>query len=54
MIEEVDKDGSGEIEIEEFMEMMKRRMLEGNNIEQEILRAFTFFDEDDQGYIDFD
>ena len=48
MIAEIDKDGSGTIDFEEFLDMMKKKMvnfflcfkLEDKNVEEEIEKAF--------------
>ena len=48
MIAEIDKDGSGTIDFEEFLDMMKKKMvnfflcfkLEDKNVEEEIDKAF--------------
>ena len=53
MIADVDKDGNGTIEFDEFLEMMKKKMLQEKNVEEEIEKAFNFFDDDGQGFIDF-
>ncbi|KAL4496225.1 hypothetical protein ABPG72_012962 [Tetrahymena utriculariae] len=54
LIEQVDKDGSGMIEFEEFLVMMKKKMLEDKNVEEEIEKAFNFFDDNNEGFIDLD
>ena len=46
MIADVDKDGNGTIEFDEFLEMMKKKMLQEKNVEEEIEKAFNFFDDD--------
>ncbi|XP_023331275.1 neo-calmodulin [Eurytemora carolleeae] len=47
MVSEVDQDGSGAIELDEFIQMMANRISEGNKIKQ----VFDFFDKNDDGYI---
>ena len=46
MAEKIDKNNSGFIEFDEFVMMMKTRMLEDKNVELEIERAFDYFDDD--------
>ena len=46
MIADVDKDGNGTIEFDEFLEMMKKKKLQEKNVEDEIEKAFNFFDDD--------
>ena len=43
MISEVDKDGSGEIDFDEFLELMVNKMMAGN-CEDELVEAFKIFD----------
>ena len=50
MIDEVDGDGSGCIEIDEFLELMDKKMKE-QDTEEEIIEAFKAFDRDGDGYI---
>ena len=62
MAEKIDKNNSGYIEFDEFVMMMKTRMLEDKNVELEIERAFDYFDDDGEvinsfnikGSIDFE
>ncbi|KAM3129074.1 hypothetical protein pb186bvf_018852 [Paramecium bursaria] len=54
MAEKIDKNNSGFIEFDEFVMMMKTRMLEDKNVELEIERAFDYFDDDGDGSIDFE
>lgn len=48
MVEQIDRDGSGTIEFQEFVEMMKKKMLEDKNVEVEIEKAFNYFDDDNE------
>ena len=50
MIEDVDKDNSGEIDFPEFLEMMTAKMGERDS-KTEILKAFRLFDDDETGFI---
>ncbi|XP_014787760.1 neo-calmodulin [Octopus bimaculoides] len=51
MINEVDFDGNGTIEFNEFLAMMSKRQSETNEL-QEVTDAFKVFDKDDDGFID--
>merc|ERR1712156_12951 len=51
MIEDADKDGTGTLDIIEFLQMMREKVKEQNK-EDEIKEAFTVFDVDGNGYID--
>eukprot|EP00465_Bigelowiella_longifila_P012073 CAMPEP_0185261852 /NCGR_PEP_ID=MMETSP1359-20130426/10165_1 /TAXON_ID=552665 /ORGANISM="Bigelowiella longifila, Strain CCMP242" /LENGTH=167 /DNA_ID=CAMNT_0027848623 /DNA_START=52 /DNA_END=555 /DNA_ORIENTATION=+ len=50
MIQDIDKDNSGEIDFPEFLEMMTAKMGERDS-KTEILKAFRLFDDDETGYI---
>lgn len=50
MVNEVDADGSGTINWNEFLEMMARKMRDTDS-EDEIKEAFSVFDKDGDGYI---
>ncbi|KRX10169.1 hypothetical protein PPERSA_08572 [Pseudocohnilembus persalinus] len=52
LIQEIDKDGSGTIDLEEFKQMMQTKMLYEKNVQQELERAFQFFDDNGEGFID--
>eukprot|EP00953_Heterococcus_sp_UTEX-ZZ885_P030138 15941-Heterococcus_DN1.PRE.2 len=52
MISDIDKDGSGTIDFQEFLEMMTAKMSEKDSRE-EILKAFRLFDDDETGKISF-
>lgn len=51
MINEVDGDGNGTIDFQEFVEMMAKKMKDTDS-EEEIREAFKVFDKDGSGYID--
>merc|ERR1711892_2288 len=51
MLETADKDGTGSLDIIEFLQMMREKVKEQNK-EKEIAEAFTVFDVDGNGYID--
>ena len=50
MINEVDVDGSGSIEFDEFLMMMSKKMKE-NAASNDIREAFRVFDRDGDGFI---
>lgn len=52
MISEVDKDCTGKIVFEDFLELMSVKMSEKDS-KEEILKAFRLFDDDDTGKITF-
>eukprot|EP00274_Cyanoptyche_gloeocystis_P007843 CAMPEP_0196653436 /NCGR_PEP_ID=MMETSP1086-20130531/3059_1 /TAXON_ID=77921 /ORGANISM="Cyanoptyche gloeocystis , Strain SAG4.97" /LENGTH=99 /DNA_ID=CAMNT_0041984633 /DNA_START=400 /DNA_END=696 /DNA_ORIENTATION=+ len=52
MISDIDKDGSGTIDFEEFLEMMTQKMSE-KDPKEDILKAFKLFDDDSTGKISF-
>ncbi|CAC5385571.1 CALM [Mytilus coruscus] len=55
MINEVDEDGNGTIEIDEFVEMMKDKVLtNGENEDDVVLETFNVFDVDGTGLITCD
>jgi len=51
MVNEVDKDGTGNIDFPEFLSMMAMKISE-ENAEEELREAFRVFDGDGNGYID--
>merc|ERR1711893_267755 len=50
MVNEVDIDGNGEIDFEEFLQMMAKKMKETDS-EEEIIEAFRVFDKDGDGFL---
>ncbi|KAM5135914.1 troponin C, skeletal muscle [Mantella aurantiaca] len=56
IIEEVDEDGSGTIDFEEFLVMMVRQMKEDaqGKSEEELADCFRIFDKNADGYIDME
>merc|ERR1719331_266950 len=52
LVEEVDKDKSGTIEFDEFVDLMSRTNKTQEQMEEEIKNAFLTFDSDGSGYID--
>jgi len=52
MIADIDKDGNGTIDFEEFLAMMTAKMGERDSRE-EIMKAFRLFDDDETGKISF-
>merc|ERR1740117_2746673 len=51
LCEEVDKDKSGTIEFEEFVDLMSRTNKTQDQMEEEIKNAFLTFDADGSGFI---
>merc|ERR1712057_154682 len=51
LMEEVDKDKSGTIEFDEFVDLMSRTNKTKDQMEEEIKNAFLTFDADNSGYI---
>ena len=52
MISDCDKDGSGVIDYNEFVDMMTQKMAD-RDPREEMLKAFRLFDDDDTGKITF-
>merc|ERR1712194_418770 len=52
MISDIDKDGDGTIDFDEFMMMMTAKMGE-KDLREEIIKAFRLFDDDETGRISF-
>ena len=50
MIKEIDLDGNGVIDFNEFLYLMVKKM-NGNDTEEELLEAFKVFDRDGNGYV---
>jgi hypothetical protein len=50
MIAETDRDGTGTIDYNEFLQMMTRKMSEKDS-KEEVLKAFALFDDDGTGKI---
>ena len=53
MINEVDVDGNGTLEFDEFCNLMSRQMKDSNQ-ESELEERFKLFDKDGNGFIDRD
>ena len=52
MISELDADGNGVIEFEQFLDLMTNKIAE-RDPREEMLKAFRLFDEDETGSISF-
>ena len=50
LIADIDRDGSGQIDFAEFLDMMQHKMSERDGRE-EVLKAFRLFDDDETGKI---
>lgn len=53
MMEEIDKDKSGRIAFNDFLFIMRKKMAE-KDTKQELMKSFSFFDDDHTGSISFD
>ena len=53
MINEVDLDGNGKIDFDEFQELMAKKMQE-KDTDEELMEAFRLFDKDGNGFISAD
>lgn len=51
MIKEVDANGNGNIDFQEFLSLMEKKMKDPKDIEQELRDAFKVFDKDGNGFI---
>lgn len=52
MIKDIDTSGDGELDFDEFVTLMqKQEVVEDDDDEDEVLRAFKSFDKDQNGYI---
>ncbi|KAM3273876.1 hypothetical protein ACQJBY_043195 [Aegilops geniculata] len=54
MVEEVDADGSGTIDFNEFLGLVARQMRGDAEAEEELHEAFRVFDKDNNGFISLD
>lgn len=52
MVAEIDKDGTGTLSFEEFLNLMTTKMAE-KDTKEEIMKAFRLFDDDETGKISF-
>ncbi|XP_078268504.1 centrin-2 isoform X3 [Rhinoraja longicauda] len=52
MISEIDKEGTGKIDFNEFLAVITQKMAE-KDTKEEILKAFRLFDDDETGRISF-
>jgi centrin-1 len=50
MIQEIDKDSKGEIDFDEFLDLMTSK-LAGSDTEEDIQKIFNLFDDDETGFI---
>ncbi|XP_006769760.1 PREDICTED: centrin-2 [Myotis davidii] len=53
MINEVDPEGTGKMNFNDFLNLMTQKMF-GKDSKEDILKAFKFFDDDETGTISFD
>jgi len=52
MIQDIDKDAKGEIDFDEFLELMTSK-LAGSDTEDDVQKIFALFDDDQTGFITF-
>ncbi|KAI4463787.1 calcium binding protein [Holotrichia oblita] len=52
MIADIDKEGSGKLSFDDFLQLMSMKMAEKDS-KEEILKAFRLFDDDETGKISF-
>mmetsp|Transcript_24260 Transcript_24260/g.52329 ORF Transcript_24260/g.52329 Transcript_24260/m.52329 type:complete len:161 (-) Transcript_24260:311-793(-) len=50
MIKDIDKDGTGEIDFDEFLDLMTSR-LAGSDTKEDVQKIFELFDDDKTGYV---
>ena len=50
MIQDIDKDGDGDVNFDEFLDMMTSR-LAGSDTKEDIQKIFELFDDDKTGYL---
>ena len=50
MISDIDKDGAGSIDFEEFLDMMTAKMSD-KDTREDIQKVFNLFDDDQTGYV---
>eukprot|EP00349_Pseudokeronopsis_sp_Brazil_P005647 CAMPEP_0202962766 /NCGR_PEP_ID=MMETSP1396-20130829/6827_1 /ASSEMBLY_ACC=CAM_ASM_000872 /TAXON_ID= /ORGANISM="Pseudokeronopsis sp., Strain Brazil" /LENGTH=93 /DNA_ID=CAMNT_0049683523 /DNA_START=288 /DNA_END=569 /DNA_ORIENTATION=+ len=53
LMKEVDLDGNGTVDLDEFTKLMRKKLKARNTVE-EFMRVFRIYDEDDSGKIDLD
>jgi calmodulin len=54
MIKEVDQDGNNEIDFDEFVMLMVKKLKETDTSEEELIEVFKAFDKDGDEKLDFD
>ena len=59
ILDEIDEDGSGVIELNEFVEFMSKHMVTGlwwqlntDNLKKQMTKVFNYFDDDHSGFLD--
>ena len=53
LMKDIDTDGSGTVEFDEFLNLMKEK-IKSRNAEDELKKSFRIYDEDDTGKISFE